>query len=49
MLIVRDTKPMPGARDARAVRRHLFTAAFQQFFESLNNAQARPLYEVEPS
>jgi len=47
MLIVRDTKPMPGARDAWAVRRHLFTHAFQQFFEGLDNAQARPLYEVE--
>jgi hypothetical protein len=47
--IVCDTKPMPGARDAWAVRRHLFTEAFQQFFESLDNAQARPLYEVEPS
>jgi hypothetical protein len=49
MLIVRDTKPMRGARDAWAVRRHLFTEAFQQFFESLDIAQARPLYEVEPS
>ena len=49
MLIVRDTKPMPGARDAWAVRRHLFTEAFQQFFESLDNAHARPLYEVERS
>jgi hypothetical protein len=49
MLIVRDTKPMPGARDGWAVRRHLFTEAFQQFYESLDNAQARPLYEVERS
>ena len=49
MLIVRDTKPMPGARDAWAVRRHLFTKAFQQFFESLESAEARPLYSIEPS
>ena len=47
--IVRDTKPMPGARDAWAVRRHLFTDAFQHFFESLDSSQARPLYEVKPS
>jgi hypothetical protein len=47
MLIVRDTKTMPGARDAWALRRHLFTVAFQQFFESLDNAQARPLYDLE--
>jgi len=25
----------------------LFTEAFQQFFESLDNAQARPLYDNE--
>jgi len=49
MHIVCDTKPMPGARDAWAVRRHLFTEAFQQFFESLDSAQARPLYEIVPS
>lgn len=47
--IVRDTKPMPGARDAWAVRRHLFTEAFRHFFESLEEEQARPLYEVERS
>ena len=47
--IVRDTKPMPGARDTWAVRRHLFTEAFQHFFESLDSSQARPLYEVKPS
>jgi hypothetical protein len=47
--IVRDTKAMPGARDAWAVRRHLFTEAFQHYFEGLDNAEARPLYEVEPS
>jgi len=49
MLIVRDTKPLPGARDAWAVRRHLFTEAFQDFFEALDGSRARPLYEVEAS
>lgn len=49
MLIVRDTKPLPGARDAWAVRQHLFTEAFQEFFDGLDVAQARPLYEVERS
>jgi len=47
--IVRDTKPMPGARDCWAIRRHLFTEAFQQFFESLDSSKAQPLYEVEAS
>jgi hypothetical protein len=47
--IVRDTKPMLGARDAWAVRRHLFTEAFQHYFDGLDNAEARPLYEVEAS
>jgi hypothetical protein len=47
--IVRDTKPMLGARDAWAVRRHLFTEAFQHYFDGLDDAEARPLYEVEAS
>lgn len=47
--ILRDTKPMAGARDAWATRRHLFTEAFQNFYESQDNAQARPLYGVDAS
>src|SRR5215212_1783948 len=47
--IVCDTKPMPGARDSWAVRRHLFTEAFQQFYERQQTHQARPLYQAEQS
>lgn len=47
--ILRDTKPMTGARDAWATRRHLFTEAFQQFYESRDDSQARPLYQAEVS
>lgn len=45
--ILCDTRPVPGARDGWAVRRHLFTDAFQQFYDSQDSSQARPLYEVE--
>ena len=45
--ILRDTKPMVGAQDAWATRRHLFTEAFQNYYESQDSAQARPLYQVE--
>lgn len=45
--ILRDTKPLLGARDAWATRRHLFTEAFQHYYESQDNSQARPLYQVE--
>lgn len=45
--ILRDIKEMPGARDAWAVRRHLFTEAFQQFYERQDSSQARPLYHVD--
>ena len=47
--ILRDTKPMAGARDCWATRRHLFTEAFQDFYESQDISRARPLYEVEAS
>lgn len=45
--ILRDVKPMPGARDAWATRRHLFTGAFQHFYDGQDSAQARPLYQPE--
>ena len=45
--ILRDSQAMTGARDVWAVRRHLFTPAFQQFYESQDVSLARPLYEVE--
>lgn len=45
--ILRDTKPMPGAIDGWAVRRHLFTDPFQQFYDAQDSSQARPLYQVD--
>ena len=47
--ILRDTKPMPGARDAWATRRHLFTEAFQHFYDSQDSSRAKPLYHDEAS
>ena len=44
--IVCDTKPMPGARDSWAVRRHLFTEAFQNFYDRQQAEDARPLYQA---
>jgi len=41
--ILCDTRPMPGARDVWDVRRHQFTAAFQEFYDS-QAAPPRPLY-----
>jgi hypothetical protein len=45
--ILRDTKALPGAIDGWAVRRHLFTEAFQQFYDGQDSSQARPLYQVD--
>ena len=42
--ILRDTKVMRGADDAWAVRRHLFTDAFQRFYDEQDEGEARPLY-----
>lgn len=47
MNILRDTHTMRGAREAWAVRRHLFTQAFQDFYEAYAaSGEARPLYEL---
>jgi hypothetical protein len=44
--ILTDTQPMPGARDAWEVRHHLFTPAFQAFYEAkAAEGGARPLYD----
>lgn len=45
--ILRDTKDLPGARDGWAVRRHLFTDAFQHFYDAQDASQARPLYKAD--
>jgi hypothetical protein len=45
--ILRDTKATPGAIDGWAVRRHLFTETFQQFYDAQDSSQARPLYQVD--
>ena len=45
--ILRDTKAMPGARDAWSVRCHLFTDAFQSFYDEQDASLARPLYELD--
>jgi hypothetical protein len=45
--ILRDTKAMQGARDAWSVRRHLFTDAFQLFYDEQDESLAKPLYELE--
>lgn len=45
--ILRDTHQMRGAQEAWQVRRHLFTDAFQRFYESYATAgEAKPLYEL---
>jgi hypothetical protein len=47
MNILRDTHQMQGAQEAWAVRRHLFTPAFQNFYESYSDSgEAKPLYEL---
>jgi hypothetical protein len=48
--ILRDTYPMPGAREAWMVRRHLFTPEFQNFYETYaTSGEARPLYDTTSS
>ncbi|MBS0385839.1 MAG: hypothetical protein JSS00_10880 [Proteobacteria bacterium] len=47
MTILRDTHRMRGAQEAWAVRRHLFTAPFQDFYDAYaSEGQAKPLYEL---
>ena len=47
MTILRDTHQMHGAQEAWAVRRHLFTQAFQDFYDAYAaSGDARPLYEL---
>lgn len=46
--ILRDTKAARGARDAWSVRRHLFTDAFQRFYDEQDESLARPLYDLMP-
>jgi hypothetical protein len=47
MNILRDTHQMRGAQEVWAVRKHLFTAAFQDFYEAYAAAgEAKPLYEL---
>ncbi|QIK96623.1 hypothetical protein G7076_09400 [Sphingomonas sp. HDW15A] len=47
VLILRDTKAMPGASDAWSIRRHLFTDAFQRFYDEQDSSLAKPLYELK--
>jgi len=45
--ILRDTYPMRGAMEVWQVRRHLFTRAFQDFYERFAaEGQAKPLYDL---
>jgi hypothetical protein len=45
--ILRDTHQMRGAQEAWAVRKHLFTRAFQDFYEDYAvSGEAKPLYEL---
>ena len=45
--ILQDTHQMRGAKEAWAVRRHLFTPAFQRFYEEFAAAdKPRPLYDL---
>jgi hypothetical protein len=45
--ILRDAHRMRGAREAWAVRRHLFTQEFQNFYDGYTASdEARPLYEL---
>jgi hypothetical protein len=47
MTILRDTHQMRGAQEAWAIRRHLFTQAFQDFYEVYAaSGEAKPLYEL---
>jgi hypothetical protein len=43
--IMSDIHPLPGAKDGWAVRRHLFTREFQEFYDSRDPSLARPLYD----
>jgi hypothetical protein len=46
--ILRDAHQMRGAQEAWAVRRHLFTQVFQEFYETYAaSGVARPLYELQ--
>ncbi len=46
--ILRDTHQMRGAQEAWAVRKHLFTEDFQDFYESYAaQGEARPLYDLK--
>jgi len=48
--ILRDAHQMRGARDAWAVRRHLFTRTFQDFYDAYAaSSGAKPLYEMSGS
>jgi hypothetical protein len=50
MRILRDTRPLPGAKEVWAIRRHLFTPDFQAFYEAeVPGEEARPLYDVDPT
>lgn len=45
--IFRDVHQLRGAAEAWQVRRHLFTPAFQTFFESyVTSGEAKPLYDL---
>lgn len=45
MRVLRDTRPTLGAREIWAVRRHMFTPAFQAYYEAETPGdEARPLY-----
>ena len=45
--VLRDTYPMPGAKDVWQVRRHLFTQEFQDFYERFAaEGEAKPLYDL---
>lgn len=46
--IICDTKAMRGAKDGWATRRHLFTEAFQRFYDHQDASRAGPLYDVQP-
>jgi len=45
--ILRDTYRMRGAQEAWAVRRHLFTQTFQDFYDAFGaSGEAQPLYDL---
>ncbi len=48
--IFRDVHQLRGAAEAWQVRRHLFTAAFQAFYESyVTSGEGKSLYDLPPS